>query len=50
METYKNPQKMVAELTGWLNRYRREYYNDNAPSVSDVEYGRDRPKLCVNLL
>ncbi len=28
METYKNPQKMVAELTGWLNRYRREYYNE----------------------
>ncbi len=40
METYKNPQKMVAELTGWLNRCRREYYNDNAPSVSDAEYDR----------
>ncbi len=40
METYKNPQKVVIELANWLNRYRREYYNDNAPSVSDAEYDK----------
>ena len=28
------------ELTKRLNRYREEYYNQNAPSVSDAVYDR----------
>ena len=28
-------QQRVAELTDQLNRYRHEYYNLNAPSVTD---------------
>lgn len=30
----------LRELTGQLNRYREEYYNQNAPSVSDEVYDR----------
>lgn len=31
-------QQRVAELTDQLNRYRHEYYNLNAPSVTDEVY------------
>ena len=30
----------VAALTAQLNRYRHEYYNLNAPTVSDAVYDR----------
>ena len=30
--------EQVVSLTEKLNRYRHEYYNLNAPSVSDQEY------------
>ena len=30
----------IRELTKQLNRYRDEYYNKNAPSVSDAAYDR----------
>jgi len=37
---YHDPIKKVHEMTDLLNRYRDEYYNKNAPSVSDAEYDR----------
>lgn len=30
----------IKELTQLLNRYRDEYYNQNAPTVSDAAYDR----------
>ncbi len=38
----------IKELTKQLNRYRDEYYNKNAPSVSDAAYDRLFDEL-VNL-
>ena len=35
-----NPQTRIAELTALLNRYAREYYTLDAPSVPDAEYDR----------
>ena len=32
--------KKVHELTARLNQYRDEYYNQNAPSVTDEVYDR----------
>ena len=40
MEARKDTHKMIAELTNLLNRCRDEYYNKNAPSVSDADYDR----------
>lgn len=37
---YQLPGVRVRELTDQLNRYRHEYYNLNAPSVSDEAYDR----------
>jgi len=37
---YQLPSVRVRELTDQLNRYRHEYYNLNAPSVSDEVYDR----------
>ena len=39
MEQKSDIQK-VQELTARLNRYRDEYYNKNAPSVTDEVYDR----------
>ncbi len=39
MEQKTDIQK-VQELTARLNRYRDEYYNKNAPSVTDEVYDR----------
>ena len=36
----QNAQERVQALTAQLNRYRDEYYNSNAPSVSDEVYDR----------
>lgn len=35
-----NPQTRIAKLTALLNRYAREYYTLDAPSVPDAEYDR----------
>jgi len=37
---YQLPSVRVRELTDQLNRYRHEYYNFDAPSVSDEVYNR----------
>jgi len=37
---YQLPSVRVRELTDQLNRYRNEYYNFDAPSVSDEVYDR----------
>lgn len=36
----QTPYERLRELTDLLNRYREEYYNKNAPSVSDEVYDR----------
>ena len=36
----QNAREKVQALTAQLNRYRDEYYNSNAPSVSDEVYDR----------
>lgn len=36
----QNAWEKIQELTAQLNRYRDEYYNSNAPSVSDTVYDR----------
>ena len=36
----KIKQQRVVELTDLLNQYRNEYYNLNAPTVSDADYDR----------
>lgn len=36
----QTPYEQVLSLTNLLNRYRHEYYNLNAPTVSDQEYDR----------
>lgn len=36
----------IKELTQLLNRYRDEYYNQNAPTVSDAAYDRLFDELC----
>lgn len=35
-----NPMERIHALTNQLNQYRDEYYNQNAPSVSDAAYDR----------
>ena len=37
----------IQELTAQLNRYRDEYYNSNAPSVSDEVYDRMYDELAA---
>ena len=34
----QSKQQRIRELTGRLNRCRYEYYNLNAPSLTDAEY------------
>ena len=36
----QNAWEKIQALTAQLNRYRDEYYNSNAPSVSDAVYDR----------
>ena len=44
---YKEPAEKIRRLTALLNRYRDEYYNNNAPSVPDSEYDRLYDELAV---
>ena len=43
----QNAWEKVQALTAQLNRYRDEYYNGNAPSVSDAVYDRMYDELAV---
>ena len=43
----QNAQERVQVLTAQLNRYRDEYYNSNAPSVSDEVYDRMYDELAA---
>ena len=43
----QNAWEKVQALTAQLNRYRDEYYNGNAPSVSDAVYDRMCDELAV---
>ena len=41
----KSPTKRIRELTAWLNQRNHEYYNLNAPTVSDAVYDRHFDEL-----
>jgi len=41
----QTPIKKIKELTAQLNRWRHEYYNLNAPTVSDAVYDRNLDEL-----
>ena len=43
----QNAWEKIQELTAQLNRYRDEYYNSNAPSVSDEVYDRMYDELAA---
>lgn len=43
----QNTWEKIQALTAQLNQYRDEYYNSNAPSVSDAAYDRMYDELAA---